>query len=311
MLLIQGCPHYWRHIVWVAHRPLSRKAKLVGQGNRPQAPLSRLICSTKARFQAGYISVSGCGSFEGCRGASYGPSTPRGPSNCYPKLAASGTYAYGTGCKFLHTKSVSKSTPPVAPHTAKGHTNESKKERRASNFPAFFANYPEFQYNPAKSAILEFNRLCKSWRKKAHQDFKDAMVKEFNDIYGTDESNIDSWRKICIVLDIDPLPDTVQEARDVSREPGSPYALASFILSSRFQAILSKHINLVDLTENPRGRVRIFDSLKALSTYTKRTEKYFPKKNAYAGGLLKYLLREIHSKYAGHRKPGDRRRHHQ
>ncbi|KAF7424607.1 hypothetical protein PC9H_009915 [Pleurotus ostreatus] len=182
------------------------------------------------------------------------------------------------------------SKPPVAPHTAKGHTNESKKERRASNFPAFFANYPEFQYNPAKSAILEFNRLCKSWRKKAHQDFKDAMVKEFNDIYGTDESNIDSWRKICIVLDIDPLPDTVQEARD---------------------AILSKHINLVDLTENPRGRVRIFDSLKALSTYTKRTEKYFPKKNAYAGGLLKYLLREIHSKYAGHRKPGDRRRHHQ
>ncbi|KAG9225025.1 hypothetical protein CCMSSC00406_0001824 [Pleurotus cornucopiae] len=223
---------------------------------------------------------------------------PREPSNCYHKLAASGTYAYSAGCKFQHTKSVSKSTPPTAPHITKGHTKKSKKERRASNFPAFFANYPEFQYNPAKSAILEFYRLCdlNHWdrddpeRERAHKAFKDVLVKEFNDIYGTDEKDINSWHKICTVVNIDPLPDTLRKARD---------------------AVLSKHINLVDLVDHPTGHIRVYDSLEGLREYTRTTGKYFPKENAYAEGLLKYLLREIHSEYAGHRKVSDRRRHRQ
>lgn len=116
------------------------------------------------------------------------------------------------------------SKPPTAPHITKGHTKKSKKERRASNFPAFFVNYPEFQYNPAKSAILEFYRLCdfNHWdrddpeREKAHEAFKDVLVKEFNDIYGTDEKDINSWHKICTVVNINPLPDTLRKARDVS-----------------------------------------------------------------------------------------------
>lgn len=37
----------------------------------------------------------------------------------------------------------------------------------------------------------------------------------------------------------------------------------------------------------------VFVSEKKLSEYTKSTGKFFPRDNAYAGGLLKYLLRRI------------------
>jgi hypothetical protein len=55
------------------------------------------------------------------------------------------------------------------------------------------------------------------------------------------------------------------------------------------------HVNIVDLldTSNTGQRVRVFDSVQKLSDYTKKTAKYFPKENAYAGGVLKFLLREI------------------
>lgn len=58
------------------------------------------------------------------------------------------------------------------------------------------------------------------------------MVKEFNDIYGTDESDLNSWNKICTVLDIDPLPKTLQEARDVSGV--TTYLEQALISSSQF-----------------------------------------------------------------------------
>ncbi|KAF7424603.1 hypothetical protein PC9H_009911 [Pleurotus ostreatus] len=194
-----------------------------------------------------------------------------------PQFANSGTCTYGAGCQFQHIDRPEVRNPTGA------------------NFSTFFANYAGFRYNPGNSAILEFYRLCdfNHWdrddpeRERAHKAFKDALVKEFNDIYGTDEKDINSWHKICTVVNIDPLPDTLRKARD---------------------AVLSKHINLVDLVDHPTGRVRVYDSLEGLRTYTIATGKYFPRGNAYAGGLLKYLLREIHSEYQGNRRPGGNRR---
>jgi hypothetical protein len=51
----------------------------------------------------------------------------------------------------------------------------------------------------------------------------------------------------------------------------------------------------VDLVETRHtGRaVDVFDSLEELRDYTISTLKYFPKESAYAGGVLKFLLREI------------------
>jgi hypothetical protein len=43
----------------------------------------------------------------------------------------------------------------------------------------------------------------------------------------------------------------------------------------------------------------IFLNLKKLQNYTIKTEKYFPKENIYAGGLLRFLFREILHSYAG------------
>jgi uncharacterized surface protein with fasciclin (FAS1) repeats len=59
------------------------------------------------------------------------------------------------------------------------------------------------------------------------------------------------------------------------------------------------HVNLVDLVGQPNS-ITLFASEAALSEYTKDTKRFFPKENAYAGGLLKYLLRHIAN-------PGERR----
>lgn len=59
------------------------------------------------------------------------------------------------------------------------------------------------------------------------------------------------------------------------------------------QEIRRIHINLVDLVESEVEGVETFSSLEALREYTVATGKYFPKESAYAGGILRFLLREI------------------
>jgi len=64
----------------------------------------------------------------------------------------------------------------------------------------FFAEYTNFEYNPAGSATAEFRRLCDSygwdrsdhWQEKqvAKEGFKDALTMQFNDNYGTDVNDI-------------------------------------------------------------------------------------------------------------------------
>jgi hypothetical protein len=61
------------------------------------------------------------------------------------------------------------------------------------------------------------------------------------------------------------------------------------------KAVQRVHVNIVDLvdTQKTGQRVEIFNSLDDLSSYTKETGKFFPKENAYAGGVLQFLLRQI------------------
>lgn len=51
--------------------------------------------------------------------------------------------------------------------------------------------------------------------KDAREDFKAALVKQFNDIYGTDADNLESWQKLCRVLHIVPVPTRLAECRQV------------------------------------------------------------------------------------------------
>jgi hypothetical protein len=52
-------------------------------------------------------------------------------------------------------------------------------------------------------------------------------------------------------------------------------------------------VNLVDLVDTPGREVELFSSLDGLREYTIENGKYFPKESAYAGGVLKFLLRQI------------------
>lgn len=76
------------------------------------------------------------------------------------------------------------------------------------------------------------------------------------------------------------------------------------------QCVWDTHVNLVDLVDTARNGkpVRLFASLGELTAYTKRTEQFFPKDNAYQGGLLKELLREILNPYFGKRRNGSAKR---
>jgi hypothetical protein len=52
-------------------------------------------------------------------------------------------------------------------------------------------------------------------RDKAWMDFRDALVLEFNEIYGTDENDLRSWQALCRVLSIVPVPAMLNECRKV------------------------------------------------------------------------------------------------
>ncbi|KAJ4369229.1 hypothetical protein N0V83_006314 [Neocucurbitaria cava] len=109
-------------------------------------------------------------------------------------------------------------------------------------------------------------------RDDARQAFKDAMVIRFNSLYGTDVADLGNWHKLCIAVCIEPLPATIPECK---------------------KRIKDVHVNLVDLVDTSGRDVELFTCLDELREYTIENGKYFPKESAYAGGVLKFLLREI------------------
>lgn len=163
---------------------------------------------------------------------------------------------------------------------------------------AFFAQYVPFKYNWLASSHDEFKRLCTffGWpahylepnheeRKKAWESFRIAMVETFNVTFGHDERDDEAWGRMCVLVDMQNVPES---------------------LEARRQAMINTHVNLSDLLDTTRHgtRVHVFASEEELRVYTKRTGRIFPREEAYAGGLLKYLLREISGTYHGNRGKG-------
>ncbi|KAI0033361.1 hypothetical protein K488DRAFT_47848 [Vararia minispora EC-137] len=153
----------------------------------------------------------------------------------------------------------------------------------SSNTPldAFFATYPSFAYDPSASATAEFARTCAQFRwgekrrKKAHRAFSTAMVAQFAATFGTDVGSLRSWQALCEAIDIEEVPDTLTKCK---------------------KAVKRSHVNIVDLLDAAMHgeRTRGFPSERALSKYTLGTpNKIFPLDRAKAGGLLRYLLRQI------------------
>jgi len=120
-------------------------------------------------------------------------------------------------------------------------------------------------------------RARDAFRNVARQDFREALVLEFNHIYGTNANNLPSWQKLCQNLRIEPIPKTLGDCR---KKVGSTY------------------VNLVDLIDFHRTGipVKVFKSAKELRRYTIKEEKLFPVAHAKAGGLLRGLLQIITSR---------------
>ena len=87
----------------------------------------------------------------------------------------------------------------------------------------FFSRYPSFAYDSNRGVAEEFYRMCDffAWdrdadeRLEARQAFKDAMVIRFNSLYGTDTSDIGNWHKLCVAVNIEPLPRTIAKCKEV------------------------------------------------------------------------------------------------
>ena len=127
--------------------------------------------------------------------------------------------------------------------------------------------------------------------------FNVAIKEEFDDLYGSDEKDIDNWQKLCRVLKIDPVPETLQGCRAVSCHLFMGHLISlldgAVFFHLRPQVVLKKHVNLVDLVQGDKKEVHIFRTEKELSEYTRETGKFFPKEDAVDGGVLRALRRHI------------------
>lgn len=88
----------------------------------------------------------------------------------------------------------------------------------------FFAQFPGFQYNPRNFASKEIRRLRSSeasWKSVYYekdallQSYRDALAKEFNERYGTDENDLPRWKGLAKRIGLTPIPDTLEECREV------------------------------------------------------------------------------------------------
>jgi len=88
----------------------------------------------------------------------------------------------------------------------------------------FFERYPRFRFNSSAPATAQFHRLCDSYnwsrndkqRLDAVEGFGNALSQSFNHTYGTEVNDIRSWQTICAVIEIDPIPNNLEECQDVS-----------------------------------------------------------------------------------------------
>jgi hypothetical protein len=86
----------------------------------------------------------------------------------------------------------------------------------------FFSQYPGFRFDPNLPSTEQFRTMCrlKGWnsseRKDAYEGFADAMSQSFNNMYGTEVQDLWSWQTLCMVLEIEPVPNRLEECQDVS-----------------------------------------------------------------------------------------------
>lgn len=85
----------------------------------------------------------------------------------------------------------------------------------------FFNQYHDFHYDPTESPSTQFRRLCRlnAWEsgriEYVRQQYKTALIQQFNLNYGTDVDALESWHLLCTYIGISPLPDTLEACKKV------------------------------------------------------------------------------------------------
>ncbi|KIK64218.1 hypothetical protein GYMLUDRAFT_196081 [Collybiopsis luxurians FD-317 M1] len=160
----------------------------------------------------------------------------------------------------------------------------------------FFSQYPEYDYDPTRETMTQFQQLCrfKGWnrdpedpeKKEALEGVRGAIAQQFNAFYGSDENDLNAWHNLYRVLRAEDIPDSVEVCK---------------------KDIRGIHVNIWDLVDySLHGSSlppKLFPTPEALAAYTRKSRKIYPRGNAKAGGLLRFLLRVIYGTYhEGQRK---------
>lgn len=117
------------------------------------------------------------------------------------------------------------------------------------------------------------------------------MADQFGRKYGVDMDDLGAWQRLCERLGVNPTPDVLEEAREVSTVNFCLVDVEDLALMTTLQIVFNTHVNLVELVDE--GKVRKFPTEKALSNYSKRKGKIFPRSSLAAGDILTALLRYI------------------
>ncbi|KAI8720985.1 C3H1-type domain-containing protein [Fusarium sp. LHS14.1] len=206
----------------------------------------------------------------------------------------SGQCRYGDKCKFSHQ--LDDTLPPpnnTADPVLPGEEDGSFKKEEDSLIELFFAKFPKFDYMRDKPLWDEFRRMVEhfEWQgaERGHfkSEFREALVEEFNYVYGTDEGSLESWGKLCQAMGLS-VPTTLKEAH---------------------KTVGRAHVNLVALVQSPRTSepVEVFKSVQDLRQFTAKTKWIFPLEHDQAGGLLKTLLRKMGSQSHGRGSRGKKK----
>ncbi|KAJ7693035.1 hypothetical protein B0H17DRAFT_1060616 [Mycena rosella] len=152
----------------------------------------------------------------------------------------------------------------------------------ATPLSQFFVSYPKYTCDPAGPASQQFKALRTVYKlargrpaaEEAYAAYNRALGVTFSQNYGDVVDSLESWQRLCRVVEIAPVPGMLEE----------------------FQcAIEDSHVNLIDLIDvlNMGARVHRFKTEQELSVYTRKMDKIFPSADAHKGPLLRYLLRRI------------------
>ncbi|OAL23579.1 hypothetical protein AYO20_10975 [Fonsecaea nubica] len=139
-----------------------------------------------------------------------------------------GTCRFGSTCKFAH----------VEPEENGSEQSFDQSPQRNDRIGDFFAEYPDFDYDESAEIWREFYRMCDEfgWDKRqdekeeAMENFKSAMVQQFNDLYGTDRDDLNAWQSLCHVLNIVPMPVGLNDCRKQSLTTSSGFGRRMSIL---------------------------------------------------------------------------------